>query len=70
MCIRVKSRLRLVFLPLAALLFVLILLIIENFNGAVQSHHLLNNPNLPAISNWFAYAAFASFCVCAKTASK
>ena len=25
----------------------------EYFNGGVPSHHLLNNPDLPAISNWW-----------------
>jgi hypothetical protein len=42
-----------VFLPLFALLFVAILLLIEHFSGGIKSHHLLNRPDLPAISNWF-----------------
>ena len=39
--------------PSAALVFVIACLTLEHLNGGVQSHHLLNNPDLPAISNWF-----------------
>ena len=39
-------------LPLAALAFATAHLVFEHFTGGVQSHHLLNRPNLPAISNW------------------
>lgn len=41
-----------VLLPLAALAFATAHLVFEHFTGGVQSHHLLNRPNLPAISNW------------------
>jgi len=33
--------------------FVLSLLIWEHFHGGVASHHLLQQQNLPAISNWW-----------------
>ncbi|MCU0755941.1 MAG: hypothetical protein MUE46_12585 [Xanthomonadales bacterium] len=38
--------------PLAALAFAVAHLGFETLNGGVQSHHLLNRPDLPAISNW------------------
>ena len=41
-----------VLLPLAALAFATAQLVFEHFTGGVQSHHLLNRPDLPAISNW------------------
>ncbi|MAD77441.1 MAG: hypothetical protein CML20_22170 [Rheinheimera sp.] len=40
-------------LPLAALLLAGIHLTYEQLSGGVQSHHLLNDATLPAISNWF-----------------
>jgi hypothetical protein len=40
-------------LPLAALLLAGIHLTFEQLTGGVQSHHLLNDATLPAISNWF-----------------
>lgn len=43
----------LLWLPLLALLLAAIHLTIEYFSGGVQSHHLLNDATLPAISNWF-----------------
>ena len=36
-----------------ALLFVAGCLTLEHMRGGVVSHHLLADPNLPAISNWF-----------------
>lgn len=42
-----------VILTLLASLYVWTLLTIEHFNGGVVSHHLLNQPDLPAISNWW-----------------
>jgi len=37
---------------LAALIFAAAHLAYEHFTGGVQSHHVLNRPDLPAISNW------------------
>jgi len=37
---------------LVALLFAVAHLGFEHFTGGVQSHNVLNNPDLPAISNW------------------
>jgi len=37
---------------LVALAFAVAHLLYEHFNGGVQSHHLLNRADLPAISNW------------------
>lgn len=42
----------LVVMPLAALAFAAAHLAFEHFTGGVQSHNLLNRPDLPAISNW------------------
>ena len=33
--------------------FVLGLLLLENFQGGVKSHHLLARKDMPAISNWW-----------------
>lgn len=41
-----------VLLPVAALAFAAAHLAFEHFTGGVRSHHLLNRPDLPAISNW------------------
>jgi hypothetical protein len=41
------------YLPLMALLLAANHLTIEYVSGGVQSHHLLNDATLPAISNWF-----------------
>jgi len=41
-----------VLIPLIALAFTAVHLILEHFTGGVLSHHLFNNPDLPAISNW------------------
>jgi hypothetical protein len=41
------------FFTFFSLVFVAVLLALEYFNGGVQSHHLLDRPDLPAISNWF-----------------
>jgi len=38
---------------LASLVFGAALLAHEHLNGGIQSHHLLDRPDLPAISNWF-----------------
>lgn len=38
--------------PLAAFAFAAAHLGFEHFTGGVQSHHFLNRPDLPAISNW------------------
>lgn len=38
---------------LFSIVFVAVLLAHEHFNGGVRSHHLLDRPDLPAISNWF-----------------
>lgn len=44
-------------IPLLIVLFTLLYaavhLTYEHFSGGVQSHHLLNRADLPAISNWF-----------------
>lgn len=40
------------YLALAALAFGLVHLVHEHLNGGVQSHHLLNRSDLPAVSNW------------------
>lgn len=49
-----QSRYRMsVYLALASLVFAAAHLAYEHFNGGVQSHHLLNRSDLPAISNWF-----------------
>lgn len=40
-------------LTLVASLYIWTLLIFEHLNGGVVSHHLLNQPDLPAISNWW-----------------
>ncbi len=42
------------FLALSSLVFGAAVLAHEYFNGGVPSHHLLDRPDLPAISNWFA----------------
>lgn len=42
-----------VFLSAASLVFAIAHLTYEHFSGGVQSHHLLNRSDLPAISNWF-----------------
>jgi hypothetical protein len=41
------------FLALSSLVFGATVLAYEYFNGGVPSHHLLDRPALPAISNWF-----------------
>lgn len=41
------------FLTLGALLFVIVHILSEHLGGGVESHHLLNRPDLPAISNWY-----------------
>lgn len=41
------------FLALCSLVFGAALLAHEHLNGGVRSHHLLNRPDFPAISNWF-----------------
>lgn len=41
------------FLATCSLLFVAAVLSHEYLNGGVRSHHLLDRPDLPAISNWF-----------------
>ena len=41
-----------VVLALIALAFVGVQLLLEHLGGGVRSHHLLNRPDLPAISNW------------------
>jgi hypothetical protein len=41
-----------VLLPVAGLAFAALHLAYEHFTGGVQSHNLLNRPDLPAISNW------------------
>ena len=40
-------------LAVASLVFSAAHLTYEHFTGGVQSHHLLDRSNLPAISNWF-----------------
>lgn len=45
-----------VLLPVTALAFAVVHLAFEHFTGGVQSHHLLNRPDLPAISNWLGLA--------------
>gem|GEM_PF-5307569 len=40
------------FLAFSLLVFGTALLTYEHFNGGVQSHHLLDRRDLPAISNW------------------
>lgn len=40
-------------LPLAGLLLAIAHLSIEHVSGGIKSHHLLNNADFPAISNWF-----------------
>lgn len=42
-----------VVLAVAALLFAAAHLALEHMSGGVQTHHLLDRPDLPAISNWF-----------------
>ncbi len=37
---------------LLALAYVGVQLLLEHLDGGVRSHHLLNRPDLPAISNW------------------
>ncbi|MDH5821728.1 hypothetical protein QFW77_01795 [Luteimonas sp. RD2P54] len=44
-------------LALASLGFAAAHLAYEHFSGGVQSHHLLNNPDLPAVSNWLGLIA-------------
>lgn len=46
-----RSRMPVV-LALIALAFVGTQLVLEHLGGGVRSHHLLNRPDLPAISNW------------------
>jgi hypothetical protein len=41
-----------VLMPVAGLAFAALHLAYEHFTGGVQSHNLLNRPDLPAISNW------------------
>lgn len=40
-------------LPVAGLLLAIAHLSVEHISGGVNSHHLLNSADLPAISNWF-----------------
>lgn len=40
-------------LTLVSSIYIWALLAFEHFNGGVVSHHLLNQPDLPAISNWW-----------------
>jgi hypothetical protein len=42
-----------IFLTLLVTLYIGTLLAFEHMNGGVISHHILNNPDLPAISNWW-----------------
>jgi len=42
-----------VLIPLVTLVFAAAHLLIEHLTGGLKSHHLLNRPDLPAISNWF-----------------
>ena len=42
-----------VYFALALLVIEAALLAHEHFTGGVRSHHLLDRPDLPAISNWF-----------------
>ncbi len=42
-----------VFVALSSLVFEAAVLACEYFNGGVPSHHLLDRPDYPAISNWF-----------------
>lgn len=46
----IRKRFHLTLLALAA---ILALLAWEHLNGGVASHHLLANPDLPAVSNWW-----------------
>lgn len=46
-----------VLLPVAALVFAAVHLAFEHFTGGVQSHNLLNRPDLPAVSNWLGLLA-------------
>jgi hypothetical protein len=48
-----KQTLYPLWLPIIALLLAVAHLAFELASGGVQSHHLLNNAELPAISNWF-----------------
>ena len=41
------------YLTIAVVLYAAFHLAWEYLNGGVQSHHLLNRPDLPAISNWW-----------------
>lgn len=49
----IKSKYFPIIIPLAALAFATGHLSFEHFTGGVKSHHLLYNPDLPAISNWY-----------------
>lgn len=40
-------------LPLIALVFAAVHLAFEHLNGGVQSHHLLQRADMPALSNWW-----------------
>ncbi len=40
-------------LGFGALLFCMVHILSEHLGGGVKSHHLLNRPDLPAISNWY-----------------
>ncbi|MCF7793026.1 MAG: hypothetical protein K9N09_03835 [Candidatus Cloacimonetes bacterium] len=42
-----------ILIPIMAFAFAAAHLALEHFTGGVRSHHLINNPELPAISNWF-----------------
>ena len=42
-----------ILIPLTALAFAAVHLTFEHFTVGVPSHHMLNRPDLPAISNWF-----------------
>lgn len=42
-----------VLIPALALSYVIVLLVLEHARGGVASHYLLNNPDLPAISNYW-----------------
>ena len=47
------------YFALALLVIVAALLAHEHFTGGVRSHHLLDRPDLPAISNWFGLIVMA-----------
>lgn len=47
-----RSNLTILF-PVAALVFAMAHLIFEHVTGGVLNHHILADPDLPAISNWY-----------------